>query len=95
MEQRISNEPFHRKMGRFVNFNSKYVIEYDEKWHSPESAITRISFSLEELKLKDTQKGLKRLRQTFESGLYTPDCLTILNHIFKKQYHGKHVFRGN
>jgi len=72
---------FSREMPLYVDF-----IEYDQKWHKPENAITGMSLTLEKMRFKDTQEGLKRLQQTFESGLYNPESLTILNNNFKKHY---------
>ena len=72
---------FSREMPLYVDF-----IEYDQKWHKPENVITGISLSLEKMRLKDTNEGLERLRQTFESGLYNPESLIILNNNFKKHY---------
>jgi AbiV family abortive infection protein len=72
---------FSREMPLYVDF-----IEYDQKWHKPENAITGATLSLEKMRFKDTQEGLKRLQQTFESGLYNPEGLTILNNNFKKHY---------
>jgi len=72
---------FSREMPLYVDF-----IEYDQKWHKPENAITGMSLTLEKMRFKETQEGLKRLQQTFESGLYNPESLTILNNNFKKHY---------
>lgn len=72
---------FSREMPLYVDF-----IEYDQKWHKPENAITGTTLSLEKMRFKDTQEGLKRLQLTFEAGLYNPECLTILNNNFKRHY---------
>lgn len=72
---------FSREMPLYVDF-----VEYDQKWHRPENGITGMSLKLDKKKFEDTQKGLNRLKQTFESGLYNPESLTILNNNFKKHY---------
>lgn len=74
---------FSREMALYVDF-----IDYDQKWHIPLPDSRQHVFKpiLGSSELVRSRAALKRLRQTSAAGLYSPQCLVILDDVFKQHY---------
>jgi AbiV family abortive infection protein len=72
---------FIREMPLYVDF-----VDYNQKWYEPEIEAVLAHKILGKFRLSDTEGALKRLRKSFDAGLYTAKSLAILNDIFKGVY---------
>ena len=74
---------FLRELPLYADF-----IEFDQKWHIPNRHTSRYRFDrdFEENSFSSSKKALKKLTDSEKLGFFSPECLQILNGIFKKYF---------
>jgi AbiV family abortive infection protein len=74
---------FARELPLYVDF-----IDFDQQWHVPQHDTRKYTFDVDlgVDSLSKSRKMLKQLCNTSESGLYSPECLSSFNEVFKDHF---------
>jgi len=68
-----------REMPLYVDF-----VYWDNEWFNPRAKRGSLSEKSRYFELEDAKDELSRLESSFESGLYNPESLFIINEVYKK-----------
>ena len=81
---------FDREMPLYVDF-----IDADQRWYVAGNREWKIGFEamLGPNIVSKSREELTKLKTTMDAGLFTPECLSILNDIFRRKYINEEISR--